>query len=149
MRRFHFSLDGLLRVREYHEHQRELDLGQATARYEQVLTQMQALEAERQDTTLQMRGTDLSARLSQSHYLALIEQTLEELEKRRRELQAARNEALEEYTEAHKERKVIDNLRDRRSREHYRKEARHADRELNEIGSIRAAMRRHEEEQNG
>jgi flagellar FliJ protein len=149
MRRFHFSLDGLLRVREYHEHQRELELGRATARYEQVLSQMRALEAERRETAFGMSGTDLSARASQSHYLALIEQTLEELEERRRELEAARNQALQEYTDAHKERKVIDNLRERRSREHYRNEARHADRELNEIGSVRAAMRRHEEEQNG
>ena len=149
MHRFHFSLDGLLRIREYHEHQRELELGRATARYEQVLSQMRALQAERQETSEEMRGTDLSSRLSHGHYLALIEQTLEELEERRRSLEAARNEALGEYTEAHKERKVIDNLRERRSREHYRKEARHADRELNEIGSIRAAMRRHEEEQNG
>jgi flagellar protein FliJ len=149
MRRFAFSLEGLLKVRQYHEHERELTLGRATAKYEQLLNQMRTLEEERKATVAAMRGVDLSARLSQGAYLQLLEQSLEELESRRQQLEASRNEALGEYTQALKERKVIDNLKERRAREHYREEARHADRELNEIGSIRAAVRRNEEEQHG
>lgn len=149
MRRFAFSLEGLLKVRQYHEHERELTLGRATAKYEQLLNQMRTLEQERNATVAAMRGVDLSARLSEGAYLQLLEQSLEELESRRQQLEASRNEALGEYTQALKERKVIDNLKERRAREHYREEARHADRELNEIGSIRAAVRRNEEEQHG
>lgn len=149
MRRFSFALEGLLKVRQYHEHERELTLGRATAKYEELLNQMRTLEQEREATIVAMRGVDLSARLSHGAYLQLLEQSLEELETRRRHLQDSRNEALGEYTRALKERKVIDNLKQRRAREHYRQEARHSDRELNEIGSIRAALRRHEEEQHG
>ncbi|MFP4430585.1 MAG: hypothetical protein ACOCW6_03025 [Spirochaetota bacterium] len=149
MRRFSFGLEGLLKVRRYHEHERELTLSRATAKYEQVLNQMLNLEQEREATVAATRGVDLSARLSQEAYLQLLEQSLEELEGRRRQLEASRNEALGEYTQALKERKVIENLKERRAREHYREESRHADRELNEIGNIRAAARRYEEEQHG
>ncbi len=149
MRRFSFGLEGLLKVRKHHEHERELTLGRATAKYEQLLNQMRTLRQEKEATVAAMRGVDLSARLSQGAYLQLLEQSLEELDGRRRQLEASRNEALGEYTRALKERKVIDNLRERRAREHYHEEARHADRELNEIGSIRAAVRRNEEEQHG
>ncbi len=149
MRRFSFALDGLLKVRQYHERERELVLGRATAAYEQLLTQMRTLRQERESTVQAARGVDLSGRLSQGAYLQLLENTLEELEERKVDLEASRNEALKEYTQALKERKVIDNLRERRAQEHYRHEARNADRELNEIGGVRAFMQRHEEEQDG
>jgi flagellar protein FliJ len=149
MRRFSFALDGLLKVRQYHEHERELVLGRATAAYEQLLNQMRTLRQERDATIQATQGVDLSARVSGGAYLQLLENTLEELEERRLDLEASRNEALNHYTQALKERKVIDNLRERRAREHYRHEARNADRELNEIGGVRAFARRQEEEQDG
>ncbi len=149
MRRFHFGLEGLLRIRRYHEHERELELGRVTAQYERLLGQMNNIEEERRATANQMSGVDLSMRLSQGAYLELLQQTHVELEERRRTLEHSRREVLEAYTDALRNRKVIDNLKERRALEHYRGEAKKSDRELNEIGTLTAAMRRQEEEENG
>ena len=149
MRRFTFPLEGLLKIRHHHERERELELGHITARYERLLNHIAAIEQERHATAVGIGGVDLSMRLSQTAYLELLDRSAGELEERREELAGLRQQALEAYTAALRERKVIDNLKTRRAEEHFKREARRSERELNEIGSLGSPMRHFQEGQHG
>ncbi|MGM0673890.1 MAG: flagellar export protein FliJ [Spirochaetota bacterium] len=148
MRRFQFRLERVLSLREHVEEQAEQKLAEVSGRYSQIEGELGRLSQEREATFRagdSASRVDISYRMAQSAYIRYLDQRWGELEAQRAEQAKELEKVQKEYREALKQRKVLDNLRSRRSSEYYREQRRAEGRELDDIGG-QMHIRRHEQE---
>ena len=148
MRRFDFRLARILSLRKHTEDQAEQKLARVSGEYAQLQGELGRLTQEREATFRlgdPASRADINYRIAQSAYINYIENRSRDVESRRAEKAGELDAAQSEYREAMKQRKVLDNLKDRRSGEYYKEQRRAEGRELDDIGG-QMSIRRHERE---
>jgi flagellar FliJ protein len=148
MRRFDFRLERILSLRKHTEDQAEQKLARVSGEYAQLQGELGRLTQER-EATFRLGDpesrADINYRIAQSAYINYLETRSRDVESRRAEKAGELDAAQTEYREAMKQRKVLDNLKTRRSDEYYREQRRAEGRELDDIGG-QMSIRRHEQE---
>ncbi len=148
MRRFDFRLERILSLRRHTEDQAEQKLARVSGEYAQLQGELGRLTQEREATFHlgdAASRADINYRIAQSAYINYLESRSRDVESRRAEKAGELDAAQSEYREAMKQRKVLDNLKSRRSDEYYKEQRRAEGRELDDIGG-QMSIRRHEQE---
>ncbi|NBF40317.1 MAG: flagellar export protein FliJ [Spirochaetes bacterium] len=148
MRRFDFRLERILSLRRHTEDQAEQKLARVSGEYAQLQGELGRLTQEREATFRlgdPASRADINYRIAQSAYINYLETRSRDVESQRAEKAGELDAAQSEYREAMKQRKVLDNLKSRRSDEYYREQRRAEGRELDDIGG-QMSIRRHEQE---
>ncbi len=148
MRRFDFRLERILSLRRHSEDQAEQKLARVSGEYAQLQGELGRLTQEREATFRlgdPASRADINYRIAQSAYINFLESRSRDMESRRAEKVGELDSAQSEYREAMKQRKVLDNLKSRRSDEYYKEQRRAEGRELDDIGG-QMSIRRHEQE---
>ena len=148
MRRFDFRLERILSLRKHSEDQAEQKLARVSGEYAQLQGELGRLTQEREATFRlgdPASRADINYRIAQSAYINFLESRSRDMESRRAEKVGELDSAQSEYREAMKQRKVLDNLKSRRSDEYYKEQRRAEGRELDDIGG-QMSIRRHEQE---
>ena len=148
MRRFDFRLERILSLRRHSEDQAEQKLARVSGEYAQLQGELGRLTQEREATFRlgdPASRADINYRIAQSAYINFLESRSRDMESRRAEKAGELDSAQSEYREAMKQRKVLDNLKSRRSDEYYKEQRRAEGRELDDIGG-QMSIRRHEQE---
>lgn len=123
MKRFNFSLEKVLKLREYNESEARIELGRAIG----VLTEIEnkiKRAAIAKNNAMQERFSHLSggeAMLTWDNYIARLDQETEKLLKEAAKAELVVEEKRALYMEASREKKVMENLKDKRRAE-YRKQ---------------------------
>lgn len=148
MRRFDFRLERILSLRRHSEDQAEQKLARVSGEYVRLEAELGRL-AEERDATFRLGDTsvraDVNYRIAQGAYISYLETRSVEVEAQRAEKAGELEDARAEYREAMKHRKVLDNLKSRRSDEYYREQRRAEGRELDDIGGQMSIRRREQE----
>jgi flagellar FliJ protein len=146
MKKFAFSMDKILGLREFREKEARLDLGRAMGEVARLQNNLEATAANRTAALRELsslannrgafREADLILSLATvQNYLVRLGLTQERLLEEKAAADLAADEKRTAFTEAMKNRIVLSNLKDRRHAE-YRRELRRAeDAALDEIGA--------------
>jgi flagellar protein FliJ len=138
MRRFHFSLDRILSLRKHEEHEVEMRLAGVTAQCVDLQNKIDEASSQLDGTygvgTIRGGRIDVSQGYALGAYHAYLQSRIERLTRDLQEKERERAEIAEEYREAYKKRKVLDNLRERRAQEYYAEARRHEGSVLDDIG---------------
>jgi flagellar FliJ protein len=148
MRRFEFRLERILSLRQHFEDQAEQKLARVSGEYTQLQGELGRLSQEREATFRlgdARSRADVNYRIAQSAYIHYLESRSVEVESQRAEKAGELESARAEYREALKRRKVLDNLKTRRSDEYYKEQRRAEGRELDDIGGQMNIRRRTQE----
>ncbi len=124
MKRFTFSLEQILRLREYEERQAELELGRVTGECERLRREIASLgdlSRVAARSHLGSRSFDVSYRFGEERYIQRLRSRAEQLGRELREWEKELEKARTRYREARKLREVLSRLRDRKA-EHYHDE---------------------------
>ena len=141
MRRFKFNLEKLLRIREHHEQEWEIKLGQAVSecvRLENEITERN-FEINRVLKTrgaVNHRENELLAmemyKRRMSHEIVRLKEELKQAEEKREEVRI-------KFLEVSKERKVLSKLKEKREKEYYKEQLKIEHNMIDEINNGRAA----------
>lgn len=123
MKRFHFNLQRILALREYREKDWEIKLGEVTGRC--VRLKQSILERTRnRESALrawhQTALTDVLYARSMEEYIRRMNHEQARLEVELEQAEAEREEVQKQFIEASRERKVLENLKDKRMQEYYK-----------------------------
>ena len=123
MKRFSFSLQKILDIREFAERQAQIELGRAVAEVNRINGELEAVAQEKQ-RMLQVKLKDVSLNefLVHENYLKRLELTKDRLLQELAAAQLVVDEKREIFAEAMKQRKILSNLRDKQYAQ-YKKEA--------------------------
>jgi flagellar FliJ protein len=126
MRRFRFSLENILELREHLEREAELALGRAVgelAAIENRLRELALLKLRAREEHRDPPAENLADYYrNRDRYIRRLDQTKEELLQQAAQAQARVEEARTSYLEASRERKVLDKLKEKQAAA-YRKES--------------------------
>ena len=142
MKRFVFSLNAVLRLREHREWEQELELGKTTSRVATIQNEIASLTTEYQNTVslaAGARAVDLEYRIWQTAYLSLLDQRRTECRRDLEVAEEARQAAQERYLEAMKERKVLTQLRERQETAYRREQTLHDEKLIDDTNNARSA----------
>ncbi|TVR03425.1 MAG: flagellar export protein FliJ [Spirochaetaceae bacterium] len=142
MKRFLFSLNAVLRLREHREWEQELELGKTTSRVASIQNEINSLTTEYQNTVSLASGAravDMEYRIWQTAYLSLLEQRRSECRRDLTIAEEARQAAQERYLEAMKERKVLTQLRERQESAYRREQTLHEENVIDDTNNARSA----------
>lgn len=149
MRRFHFRLERLLRLKSYTEQEWEIKLGKATSEClvieRQIDEALKGMASAFHQIHTPRRELDMNFITSAQRYMDRLSGRVDELEDELVVKEAARREVQEEYLEASKERKVLDKLKERRAKEFYKAERDEEKKELDDINTGSYIRSRREE----
>jgi flagellar FliJ protein len=122
MRRFKFSLEKALQLREYHEKETEIDLGHAVGALTQIEQAIDATTEERSAAAAERfsAGFSVSDILTFDHYVQRLDAAKAHLAREAEKATARVENARGVYLEASRDRKVLSNVKERREKE-YRK----------------------------
>ncbi|TVR90687.1 MAG: hypothetical protein EA428_07705 [Spirochaetaceae bacterium] len=150
MRSFRFRLEPILSVRSHRAKQAEIELARVTGECLKLEREIAELGHRRTTTySISVAAEDLSFRVSQGRHISFLEQRMEELRRRRTQMEPKRVEAQSRYNELSKQEKVLEKLRERRSGDHYREYRRHEGRVSDESASQIHVMRKSERQDSG
>ncbi len=123
MKRFSFSMQKILDIREFAERQAQIELGRAVAEVNRINGELEAVAQEKQ-RMLQVKLKDVSLNefLVHENYLKRLELTKDRLLQELAAAQLVVDEKREIFAEAMKQRKILSNLRDKQYAQ-YKKEA--------------------------
>lgn len=149
MRRFHFRLERLLRLKAHTEQEWEIKLGKATAeclsvewKIDEALKGMASAFHQIHEPK---RTLDMDFIYSAQRYMDRLSGRVDDLEDELVVKETARREVQNGYLEASKERKVLDKLKERRSGEFYKWERDEEKKELDDINNSSFIRKRREE----
>lgn len=150
MRRFHFRLERLLRLRAHTEQEWEIKLGKATSEClnieRQIDDALKGMAAAFHQIHAPQRVLDMDFITSAQRYMDRLSGRVDNLEDELVVKEAARREVQEGYLDASKDRKVLDKLKERRSGEFYKRERDEEKKELDDINNSSYVRNRREEE---
>lgn len=123
MKRFSFSMQKILDIREFAERQAQIELGQAVAEVNRINGELEAVAQEKQ-RMLQVKLKDVSLNefLVHENYLKRLELTKDRLLQELAAAQLVVDKKREIFAEAMKQRKILSNLREKQFAQ-YKKEA--------------------------
>lgn len=124
MKRFEFSLQQILRLREYEERQAELELGRITGECERRRREIASLGDVSRLTArshVGSRSFDVSYRFGEERYIERLQSRARELTRELEEWEKELDKARERFREARKKREVLTRLKARKE-EHYHDE---------------------------
>lgn len=123
MKRFSFSMQKILDIREFAERQAQIELGRAVAEVNRINGELEAVAQEKQ-RMLQVKLKDVSLNefLVHENYLKRLELTKDRLLQELAAAQLVVDEKREIFAEAMKQRKILSNLREKQFAQ-YKKEA--------------------------
>lgn len=123
MKRFSFSMQKILDIREFAERQAQIELGRAVAEVNRINGELEAVAQEKQ-RMLQVKLKDVSLNefLVHENYLKRLELTKDRLLQELAAAQLVVDEKREIFAEAMKQRKILSNLREKQYAQ-YKKEA--------------------------
>ncbi len=145
MKRFQFRLDRLLKVREYHEREWEIRMGDATRACVRIENELESLAVERTGTLEQSASSreevdptqasvvDIDDRLTRQRYLELIDHRVADLNATLSERELEREQVREKLSEASRLKKVLDKLKERKQQEYHHSAGRQSGILLDEI----------------
>ena len=123
MKRFSFSMQKILDIREFAERQAQIELGRAVAEVNRINGELEAVAQEKQ-RMLQVKLKDVSLNefLVHENYLKRLELTKDRLLQELAAAQLVVDEKREIFAEAMKQRKILSNLWDKQYAQ-YKKDA--------------------------
>lgn len=123
MKRFVFSMQKILDIREFAERQAQIELGQAVAEVNRINGELEAVAQEKM-RMLQVKLKDVSLNefLVHENYMKRLEITKERLLEELAAAQLVVDEKREVFAEAMKQRKILSNLKEKQFAQ-YKKEA--------------------------
>lgn len=144
MKRFRFSLEVLLRLRQRSEERARQELGRLTSECLRLDQQLELLAKERLGAMkLEAQDGGLGQALAlRQRYLLRIDQAVERITKERARLEIEREKAAEKYREARKSLLVIQNLREQHLRAHREEAAKQEQEQVDDIAGSRYLQNR-------
>lgn len=124
MKRFEYSLQQILRLREYEERQAELELGRITGECERLRREIASLGDTSRLTArshVGSRSFDVSFRFGEERYIQRLHSRVKELSRELESWEQELAKAQERFREARKKREVLSRLKARKE-EHYHDE---------------------------
>ena len=124
MKRFEYSLQQILRLREYEERQAELELGRITGECERLRREIASLGDTSRLTArshVGSRSFDVSYRFGEERYIQRLHSRVKELSRELESWERELAKAQERFREARKKREVLSRLKARKE-EHYHDE---------------------------
>lgn len=123
MKRFAFSMQKILDIREFTERQAQIELGRAVAEVNRINGELEAVAQEKHRMVkLDMKNTSINEFLVYENYLKRLELTKERLLEELAAAQLVVDEKRAVFTEAMKQRKILSNLREKQYLQ-YKKDA--------------------------
>ena len=123
MKRFSFSMQKILDIREFAERQAQIELGQAVAEVNRINKELEAVAQEKQRMIqMNLKAASLNEFLVHENYMKRLELTKERLLQELAAAQLVVDEKREIFAEAMKQRKILSNLKEKQFAQ-YKKEA--------------------------
>ena len=123
MKRFSFSMQKILDIREFTERQAQIELGQAVAEVNRINEELEAVAQEKQRMIqMNLKAASLNEFLVHENYMKRLELTKERLLQELAAAQLVVDEKREIFAEAMKQRKILSNLKEKQFAQ-YKKEA--------------------------
>ncbi|MFP4509584.1 MAG: flagellar export protein FliJ [Spirochaetaceae bacterium] len=148
MKRFHFKLDPLLRIREHVERQAQHALADVNAELIAVNRKLEWLSMEIDQTVTGATGhpspdgqVDVNGLYAREAYVRRMQRELEAGFRDRTEVETRLDSARERFNAAHRETEVLARLRETRSSRHYAEARRVQAVELDDVVGARAVRR--------
>jgi flagellar FliJ protein len=137
MKPFAFSLEKVLSLRKYYEDEAKIELGRAMGILAELEGNIQAIGRERVRAAAAQFSPSNSAAMIQQYmfYIIRLDNTKEQLLKEAAMAELKIEEAREAFLEASRERKVLDNLKEKRQKEHRKIQLREETKILDDISS--------------
>jgi len=135
MKRFNFSLQRLLELREHREQEAKIELGKAIGTLTVIEQRIDAVSMERARAMTDRYSHNMDNIHNYDLYIRRLEQTTEKLQKEAALAELEVNEKRDLFIEASRDRKVLDKVKDRRQQEHRKEMFAEETKELNDIGS--------------
>jgi flagellar FliJ protein len=138
MKRFHFRLDRVLKLRQYKERQQEIELARVTGECVRIRNRMAEIATDRRGAFMQRASVlDLNLEYAKSAYIARLDSQRSKLQTELERWEQERRTVQQRYLDASRERKVIDKLREREESRYYQSERRAEAKELDDIANTR------------
>jgi flagellar FliJ protein len=138
MRRFHFSLEHILRIREHKEREWELKLASITGTCLTIENEINRLASERM-ANFRMeqprRELDIYGMQMRENYMFRLDRRISELQRTLAEREEERKEIQKDYLKASRERKVLSKLKEKKADEYYKEQLKEEMKALDEIGN--------------
>lgn len=123
MKRFSFSMQKILDIREFTERQAQIELGQAVAEVNRINEELEAVAQEKlRMLQINLKSASLNEFLIHENYMKRLELTKERLLEELAAAQLVVDEKREIFAEAMKQRKILSNLKEKQFAQ-YKKEA--------------------------
>lgn len=123
MKRFSFSMQKILDIREFTERQAQIELGQAVAEVNRINEELEAVAQEKlRMLQINLKSASLNEFLVHENYMKRLELTKERLLEELAAAQLIVDEKREIFAEAMKQRKILSNLKEKQFAQ-YKKEA--------------------------
>ena len=123
MKRFSFSMQKILDIREFTERQAQIELGQAVAEVNRINEELEAVAQEKlRMIQMNLKSASLNEFLVHENYMKRLELTKERLLQELAAAQLVVDEKREIFAEAMKQRKILSNLKEKQFAQ-YKKEA--------------------------
>ena len=123
MKRFSFSMQKILDIREFAERQAQIELGQAVAEVNRINEELEAVAQEKlRMIQMNLKSVSLNEFLVHENYMKRLDLTKERLLQELAAAQLVVDEKREIFAEAMKQRKILSNLKEKQFAQ-YKKEA--------------------------
>ncbi|MBO5730503.1 MAG: flagellar export protein FliJ [Treponema sp.] len=123
MKRFSFSMQKILDIREFTERQAQIELGQAVAEVNRINEELESVAQEKlRMLQINLKSASLNEFLVHENYMKRLELTKERLLEELAAAQLVVDEKREIFAEAMKQRKILSNLKEKQFAQ-YKKEA--------------------------
>jgi flagellar FliJ protein len=135
MKRFNFSLQRLLELREHREQEAKIELGKAIGALAVIEQRLDAVSMERARAMTDRYSHNMDSFRNYDLYIRRLEQTTEKLQKEAALAELEVNEKRDLFIEASRDRKVLDKVKERRKQEHRKEMFAEETKELDDTGS--------------
>jgi flagellar FliJ protein len=135
MKRFNFSLQRLLELREHREQEAKIELGKAIGTLAVIEQRLDAVSMERARAMTDRYSHNMGDFRNYDLYIRRLEQATEKLQKEAALAELEVNEKRDLFIEASRDRKVLDKVKDRRKQEHRKEMFAEETKELDDTGS--------------
>ena len=140
MKAFHFKLERILSLRKHREREWEVKLAEITGRCVNLEREIDERKRKKSDMFLHpVRFFEIGEYLSTHRYMARLEQEIDKKVKELTSCLRTREEIQAEYLKHSRERKVLDNLREKRMAEYMHTQKVEEVKQVDDINTGRAA----------
>jgi len=138
MKNFVFNLEKLLEIRRYAERKKILELAEVTGRYMNIINSIEDLKKKKKDimeSRFRGHGSSTYSVMYDESLISAIDRKVFNFEKKLIPINVERENRRLEYLEAMKNKKVIENIKDKQAQEHKKKELLREEKAIDDIVS--------------